>query len=628
MPDYPAPGVFIEETSFHSTSIEGVATQTAAFVGVAAYGPVYHPNGPLDVAPRVVSSVIEFERIYGSSHALHLSPNDIARANYLAHSVAGFFANGGRRLYISRVFAPRTTVDGNDWGVAKYVITVPPATAVDSATSVTWRARWPGRNGNVSVETRITRSANVATVSARFGGIVQVIGATNGTVVEVTRKGAPPAGNAPPRLSTLAVVDVHPKTGRQSFRRRGRAFRPTLTDTVQIVEAHVLVQGDGADTHEYRGLGAHAAHPNSITAVFARDAAGVSAPGLIANITSADSRAIWLDCELLPQSGIDAATRLLVAMQRQGVAQLTGGHDGEWPTPQTLRGEDSIAHRDAIIATGLTALASIEDIAIVAAPDASASDAESDIAESTRDLIAHAESARYRVAVLDAPQRLDTFDVQRFRTPFDSTRAALYYPWLQIDDAETAQPLPVPSCGFVCGVYARTDTERGVHIAPANQPLLGIIGLVRAVSNAEQETLNPEGINVLRTITGRGIRVWGARTLSRDPEWRYVNVRRLLLYLEHSIVRGTEWVVFEPNGDALWAKVTSTIENFLLTAWTAGTLLGTTAKEAFFVQCDRRTMTQQDIDNGRLVCLIGVAPLKPAEFVIFRIGQWTSEGDG
>jgi hypothetical protein len=187
----------------------------------------------------------------------------------------------------------------------------------------------------------------------------------------------------------------------------------------------------------------------------------------------------------------------------------------------------------------------------------------------------------------------------------------------------------------VTGIYARTDIERGVHKAPANETVRGIIQTDTAgegpleftISRGDQEILNPRGINVVRDFRpdGRGIRVWGARTLSSDPQWKYVNVRRLFIFVEESIDQGTQWVVFEPNDDTTWARVRRSITNFLITVWRSGALMGTTQDEAFFVRCDRTTMTQDDFDNGRLICLVGIAPVKPAEFVIIRISQKTAE---
>jgi phage tail sheath protein FI len=211
------------------------------------------------------------------------------------------------------------------------------------------------------------------------------------------------------------------------------------------------------------------------------------------------------------------------------------------------------------------------------------------------------------------------------RAQFDSSYAALYYPWVRVLDPLTGQPIFVPPSGFVAGIYARNDIERGVHKAPANKVVRLALGFERLLNKAQQEVLNPEGINCFRFFEGRGNRLWGARTISSDPEWKYVNVRRYFAYLEHSIDKGTQWAVFEPNGDPLWANVRRTIEDFLLNEWQGGALLGDKPEKAFFVRCDRSTMTQNDLDNGRLICLIGVAPLKPTEFVIFRIGQWTAD---
>jgi len=177
----------------------------------------------------------------------------------------------------------------------------------------------------------------------------------------------------------------------------------------------------------------------------------------------------------------------------------------------------------------------------------------------------------------------------------------------------------------MCGIYARSDNDRGVWKAPANEVVRGALRFESDINFGQQEVLNPLGVNCLRYFPGRGYRVWGARTASSDPEWKYVNVRRYFIYLEASLDRGTQWVVFEPNGDALWANVRETVSSFLYNEFVSGALLGTTPEQAYFVRCDRSTMTQADLDNGRLICLVGVAALKPAEFVIFRIGQKTAD---
>ncbi|MBL8489199.1 MAG: phage tail sheath family protein, partial [Rhodocyclaceae bacterium] len=185
----------------------------------------------------------------------------------------------------------------------------------------------------------------------------------------------------------------------------------------------------------------------------------------------------------------------------------------------------------------------------------------------------------------------------------------------------TGARIPLPPSGFVAGLHARSDIERGVHKAPADEPLRTAAGFETAIDKARQEILNPEGINCFRSFPGRGNRLWGARTASSDPEWKYVNVRRYFLYLEHSIDRGTQWAVFEPNGETLWAGLRAAIGDFLYGEWRSGGLPGATPEDAFFVRCDRSTMTETDLDEGRLVCLIGCAVVRPAEFVIFRIHQ-------
>jgi len=285
--------------------------------------------------------------------------------------------------------------------------------------------------------------------------------------------------------------------------------------------------------------------------------------------------------------------------------------------------------REPVNRRGIFSLKNQDDISIVAAPG--------QVAVAVQQaLINHCEEMRYRFAVLDGPPpRNDTIaDVQALRQNYDTKHAALYYPWLTIGD-----PLPVnlsaiaevavPPSGHVAGIYARTDIERGVHKAPANEVVRGgIAGLRRYLNKAEHDLLNPfpVNINVIRDFRpeNRAIRVWGARVLTSDPDYKYVSVRRLMLFLEKSMERNLNWVVFEPNAEPLWARVRYAIVAFLETVWRNGALEGSDVEQAFLVICDRSTMTQADIDNGRLICAVGVAPVKPAEFVIIRIGMKTA----
>ena len=269
--------------------------------------------------------------------------------------------------------------------------------------------------------------------------------------------------------------------------------------------------------------------------------------------------------------------------------------------------------------TGIQALEEIDQVAICIVPGMWDVDIRSA-------LIVHCETLAERFAILDPPPGLSVQQVEAFRSPIDTKYAALYYPWVEIRDPRPGgDAQQAPPSGFMAGIYARTDVARGVHKAPANEMIRSIRRLAQTITKREQDILNPQNINVLRSFPGRGNRVWGARVLTSDAAWRYVPVRRLFLMIEESIDEGTQWVVFEPNDEPLWARVRQSVTRFLITQWRIGALQGVTAEEAFFVACDRSTMTQDDIDNGRLICQVGIAPVKPAEFVIFRIQQKTLE---
>jgi hypothetical protein len=268
--------------------------------------------------------------------------------------------------------------------------------------------------------------------------------------------------------------------------------------------------------------------------------------------------------------------------------------------------------------TGIQALEDIEEISICTVPGMWSRTVQSA-------LIGHCERLKDRFAVLDAQRGLTVQGVLTFRSSLDSKYAALYHPWLKVLDPLTNKDVVVPPAGHMAGLYAFVDNDRGVHKAPANIVVQQISGLDDDINTREQDFLNPVGINALREFPFRGFRVWGARTISSVPEWRYVNVRRLFIFIEDSIKQGTQWVVFEPNAEPLWAQVTQAVTNFLDTVWRSGALEGLKQEEAFFVRCDRTTMTEDDIANGRLIVLIGIAPVKPAEFVIFRFKQKTRE---
>jgi uncharacterized protein len=297
------------------------------------------------------------------------------------------------------------------------------------------------------------------------------------------------------------------------------------------------------------------------------------------------------------------------------------------PVPAHVDANDYVG--DVSDRTGFGGLEAVDEITMVCVPDLmsaferGALDLETVKAVQLA-MITHCELMGDRMAIIDPPPGLSPQKVREWRMDiagYDSKYAALYYPWIKVFDPASGTNKMVPPSGHMAGVWARNDTIRGVHKAPANEVVRGAVALETQLTKTEQELLNPIGVNCIRAFPGRGIRIWGARTMSSDPAWRYLNVRRLFNYLEKSILNGTQWVVFEPNDDALWAKIRRTIASFLVNEWRKGALFGLTPDEAYYVRCDRETNPAEQIDAGQVVCEIGVAPVKPAEFVIFRLAQ-------
>lgn len=277
-------------------------------------------------------------------------------------------------------------------------------------------------------------------------------------------------------------------------------------------------------------------------------------------------------------------------------------------------GPDALAEE---YAAALQAFPESAGISVIAAPGYSARPAAAEIQQALVDHVSRAQ--RFRFAVLEAPPAATLDQVLAARSGIETSCAAIYYPWVIV-----ANSVQLPPSGFVCGIFARVDTARGVWKAPANETVIGALDLQASIDSHTQELLAAQAINSIRSFPARGILLWGARTTSSDPQWKYVNVRRYFIYLEQSILEGLRWVEFEPNDEPLWSAVQQTVTNFLLNNWRSGALMGSKPEEAFFVRCDRSTMTQDDIDNGRLIAEIGVAPVRPAEFVIIRIGLMTA----
>ena len=577
MPEYLAPAVYVEETSFRSKSIEGVGTSTAAFVGLTGRGPVSAVAG---VAPPLLTSFPDFERYYGGVDNLSIGGN--ATTNFLAQAALAFFNNGGGRLYVARVLG---------------------ATAAPAASGPLNGAPLPAAGEQVAI---VARNAGGASLPNRPGvnfSVRLMQSALASTKRLALRQ---PVGTMVQAGANFYVMGLTPIVTSAADLTAWDALADDAA--VTILSLGVEVTGPAGIIAEYAGLGFHSRH-----ARYAGLVLGANPP--IA------SDALTNPILLQAGAGVDAfeLRAIIFGGNSERVVDLTGGTDG---TGAPSTGDYQAA---------LDRLLAIEDISIVAAPGSSSFTAPTPAAVNQM-LIGHAEARRsYRIAVLDSPPNLDIAGVRGLKSLIDSKYAALYYPWIRVANplASTDPTMPteidLPPSGFVCGIYARNDVQRGVYKAPANETVTGALGLQRDVRFGEQEVLNPLGVNCIRALPNRGIRVWGARTLSSDPEWKYVNVRRYFLYLEASIDRGSQWAVFEPNGERLWANIRTTVSDFLYTEWLNGALLGANPKEAFFVRCDRSTMSQNDLDNGRLICLVGVAALKPAEFVIFRIGQKTAD---
>ena len=510
MPTYLSPGVYVEEVESGSRPIEGVGTAVAAFVGLAERGPVDEPT--------LVTSWAQFTKNFG----------EFVEGYYLAHSVYGYFQNGGGACYIVRV----------------------------------------GGNGNGSS----------AQAPAELGtGAEALLG---GFRVRALDPGV--AGNA----ISIEVADAGEGAPEDQFK--------------------LIVRRDGNVAEEYDKVTARKGKQNVVTVV------------------NAQSKLIKLE-EVTPGGALDRPVK--------GSATLVGGGapsaPAAPPAPARLTPDDYVG--DPADRTGFGGLEAIDPVTMVCVPDLMAAyqkgmlDLEGVQAVQLA-VIAHCELMGDRVAILDPPPGLTAQQILEWRVDkvgYDSKYATLYWPWIKIADPASGEMIFVPPSGHIAGIWGRNDDTRGVHKAPANEVVRGVLSLEVQITKSEHDLLNPNGINVIRAFPGRGIRVWGARTLSSDPAWRYLNIRRLFNYLEESIFNGTQWVVFEPNDYALWAKMRRTISAFLVNEWRKGALFGLTPDAAFYVKCDEDTNPAESIDAGMVLCEIGVAPVKPAEFVIFRLSQYS-----
>jgi phage tail sheath protein FI len=655
MPQYLSPGVYVEEVSFRTGTIEGVSTSTAAFVGPTRYGPI---TG----TPTLLTCLSDYVAIYGSIDPLVFADSWGLMTNYVGQAVRAFFDNGGGSLYISRTWngpaqtSPPGSVPAPGTGYAlatlqplsspPQVLTSPPQGLASPAQTLTWSARYPGAAGNVILTITFLIGQNVL-ANTSSGPTVRSV--NDYDLVWITSPSLPEAGGA----FYGAESYLNKITGGLSWTFYDVNSNPTdisllnpATDQVRIFTANLQITyedgfpaGSNPRTDFYPGLTFHPSSPTS----FANTFAGVlndsyyalTRPIVFTYPDTSHAAGIGIAQLMLEQvapviNGYPFTIPNMIAghvTQPQYTEQLTGGFDGSRPLEPQYQGTADPSNP--LIKTGLVALEDVTDVSIVAAPGstfrAGGPAYSADGLAITNDLIAHCEKpGLYRIAVLDSPDSQGVSDISNWRGQIDSTYAALYYPWVRILDPVTNQEANMPPSGYVAGIYARSDNNYGVSKAPANEVVTDALSFEVLLNKGQQDLLNPLGINCFRFFEGRGYRLWGARLISSDTEWIYVNPRRYMLYLEHSIDLGTQSLVFANNGPDLWASTAQLITDFLSNEFANGRLFGTTKAQAFFVRCDLTTMTQNDLDNGRLVCLIGVALLKPAEFVIFRIGQFTA----
>jgi len=558
-------------------------------------------GGPASApTPACLASYLEFERAYGGRGALRFA-DGTTRPALLAQSALAFFENGGQRLYVARIHRPAVGADRtSDPGVAGASLF-----SARPGKRARWQACWPGSLGNVVLEVSFVRGPDLAFIDPRRG--VQAVDARSEMLVEITARDAElPLDGGLIERDSLALVRML-DDGEQSFRRGNLRLRPATGARIRELRCALAIAWPDGRRTEFPPMPLDEAVPEAICERFATEGDLRAETGLCLALPPRNSR--------YRASALDLALEL----QQHAPLALTGGHDGLPPRAEDFAGVGS--------GGGLAALERIDEVDLLLAPDGAVPDGEGTalaVAGLLRDAAAMPRP-RPRFAILDAPPGLDPQAVLQFSAQLRSVHGALYWPWLQVfaADAEDALDL-VPPSGAIAGIYARVDRERGVHKAPANEILRGVAGFEQAVSEEQQSALNLQGICVLRFFTGKGHLVWGARTLGEDPEWRYVPVRRLADFLRASLERGLQWVVFEPNGEPLWLQVRARAEEFLLAQWRDGALIGNKPEQAFFVRCDRGTMSQTDLDAGRLVLEYGFAPLRPAEFVVVRSGFATA----
>jgi len=562
----------VEEFESGFAPMQGVGTSTAGFVGLAE-------KGPVSGAPILVTNYADFKRKFGD----YLQESKFGKWRFLAYAVNSFFANGGTRAFIMRV-APKdakaakvvggpiaiTAKNPGAWGNAVSIVFTPASKAktqiLEDLSETLGAGMYRVKTSSGFAAGDVVAFSDGKTVA--YGKVASVDGNVVG--FEAPFEGAVVDTNILP-TKTIATCEMNVEL--------------RFDETVESFEFASFNQGSS----------------NALTKLMGRSELVEVQVGAIEGV----------------KAPFDVVAEAFPAGKESVTVLLREGGDG---TVEKIAAGDFIGKDNGPGArTGIQAFLDNTDVAIMAAPGITDPNVQ-------LSLVAQCSSLGDRFAILDMDMDKKSVDeLMEHRSMIDSDYAALYHPWLETYDMLDKKSTFIPPSGAVAGIYARTDNLRGVFKAPANEAIQNCTGLYCNYNTSEQDLLNPKGVNLIRRIPGMGIRVWGARTCSSNPLWKYINIRRLFIFVEESIKANTGWVVFEPNDELLWIRVKRTIEVFLEGLWKSGALSGSTTSEAFFVDIGRSTMSQDDIDNGRLICVIGIAPVKPAEFVIFRITQKTGE---
>lgn len=602
---YYSPGVYIEEVNNGPRPIQGVSTSVTAFVGITEKAELVNEDGfttrSLLSEPKLITNWTQYENHFGR----------FTHKAYLPYAVRGFFDNGGSTAWVISIHAL------NALPAQGIVYAANPRDAKKRGNAALLiHARDGGPIGNnISVTIQRERSSGQTTPPPP-----PTPSTPTGKESKESKEGdAPKSGNEsappPPALPPAPAKNPLPPLAEDEFILRVEVKdEPTKTKEYTVKLADLpswdARTAETNDVHKFEQVKVW-----SLTKETEKVVERVPVAGL---------------CKL--QYG--AAKFDLALVDEQARTQLNG-----LPTEtdeNTILGNNAVQlfNGNAKLRKGAEGLEALDELNLICAPDLVLLHKERVITDAQliglqNGLLGFCQKTNYRFAILDAPydrklpEQILNWKQKPDQANFDSTHGALYYPWLNITDPLDGRIKAIPPCGHIAGIYARSDTQRGVHKAPANELVLGpVTSVTLNVTKGEQDLLNPVGINCIRAFPGRGIRIWGARTLSSDPAWRYINVRRLFNYVEESVERSMQWTVFEPNDVYLWAKVRRDITAFLRTVWRSGALFGVDPNQAFYVKCDEELNPAEIRDQGIMICEIGMAPVKPAEFVVFRFSQY------